>query len=51
MTPDGDALHHVPSKQALEDAAHEKALAEKVAAMNGMQKLTHRIGFSDTFLS
>ena len=48
---DATSASTAPSKQALEDAAHEEALAASVAAMNGMQKLMHRLGFSDTFLS
>tara|TARA_B100000683_G_scaffold277701_1_gene338130 strand:- start:4891 stop:7131 length:2241 start_codon:yes stop_codon:yes gene_type:complete len=44
-------MHREPSRQELEDAAHEKEVAEKIAAMNAAQRLHHRLGFSDTFLS
>ena len=50
-TPDGAPMHHSLSRQQLEDLAHERELAEKVATMNTMQRFCHRFGFSDTFLS
>ena len=49
--PSSAALPRARSRQELKDLEHERALEEKVKAMNAPQRWFFRRGYSDTFLS